>query len=73
MQNNAELNRYRAGELHTTSPCPPDAFAWGREEDGAELRGAPYRGVYYYGYNMTMPPLMDNAALRLALSLAIYC
>ena len=27
VQNSAELNRYRAGELHTTSTVPPDAFA----------------------------------------------
>lgn len=31
VQNNAELNRYRAGELHTTSTVPPDAFAQIRE------------------------------------------
>ena len=71
VQNNAELNRYRAGELHTTSTVPPDAFAQVREEYGDELRVAPYLGVYYYGYNMTKPPLKNNAALRQALSMAI--
>jgi len=71
VQNNAELNRYRAGELHTTSTVPPDAFAQVREEYGDELRVAPYLGVYYYGYNMVKPPLKDNASLRQALSMAI--
>ena len=71
VQNNAELNRYRAGELHTTSTVPPDAFAQVREEYGDELRVAPYLGVYYYGYNMAKPPLKDNKALRQALSMAI--
>jgi ABC-type oligopeptide transport system substrate-binding subunit len=71
VQNNAELNRYRAGELHTTSTVPPDAFAQIREEYGDELRVAPYLGVYYYGYNLTKPPLKDNVALRAALSMAI--
>ena len=71
VQNNAELNRYRAGELHTTSTVPPDAFAQVRDEYGDELRVAPYLGVYYYGYNMTKPPLKDNVALRQALSMAI--
>ena len=71
VQNNAELNRYRAGELHTTSTVPPDSFAQVKEEYGDELRVAPYLAVYYYGYNMTKPLLRDNPALRQALSMAI--
>jgi ABC-type oligopeptide transport system substrate-binding subunit len=71
VQNGAELNRYRAGELHTTSTVPPDAFAQVKEEYGNELRIAPYLAVYYYGYNMTKPLLRDNPALRQALSMAI--
>ena len=71
VQNNSELNRYRAGELHTTSTVPPDSFAQVREEYGEQLRVAPYLGVYYYGFNLTKPPFKDNAALRQALSMAI--
>jgi ABC-type oligopeptide transport system substrate-binding subunit len=66
-----ELNRYRAGELHITSTVPPDNFAQVREEYGAQLRAAPYLGVYYYGFNLSKPPFKDNPGLREALSMAI--
>ena len=71
VQDTAELNRYRAGELHTTSTVPPDAFAQIRQQYGDELHVAPYLGVYYYGFNLTKPPFKDNLALRQALSMAI--
>jgi oligopeptide transport system substrate-binding protein len=71
VQDSAELNRYRAGELHTTSTVPPDSFAQVREEYGDQLHVAPYLGVYYYGYHLTKPPFKDNAALRQALSMAV--
>ncbi len=70
-QEMAELNRYRAGELHITSSVPPDNFEEVRRERPAELRVAPYLGVYYYGFNLTRPPFKDNQALRQALSMAI--
>ena len=70
-QEMAELNRYRAGELHITSNVPPDNFDQIREEYGDELRVAPYLGVYYYGFNLTKPPFEDNPALRQALSMSI--
>jgi oligopeptide transport system substrate-binding protein len=66
-----ELNRYRAGELHITDNVPPDAFKSMREERPDELRVAPYLNVYYYGYNLTREPFIDNEELRLALSMAI--
>ncbi len=71
VQDTAELNRYRAGELHTTSTVPPDAFAQVRAQYGDELHVAPYLGVYYYGFNLTKPPFKDNPALRRALSMAV--
>lgn len=71
VQDNSELNRYRAGELHMTSTVPPDSFVQVREQLGEELRVAPYLGVYYYGFNLTKPPFKDNKALRRALSLAV--
>ena len=71
VQDNSELNRYRAGELHMTSTVPPDSFAQIEEEYGDELRVAPYFGVYYFGFNLTKPPFKDNLALRQALSMAI--
>ena len=71
VQTSAELNRYRAGELHITSNVPAESFAQVREEYGEQLRVAPYLGIYYYGYNLTKPPFKGNLALRQALSMAI--
>jgi oligopeptide transport system substrate-binding protein len=67
----AELARYRAGELDITATVPPDAFAQMRAERPHELRVAPYLGIYYYGFNLTKAPFMDNPKLRQALSMAI--
>ena len=71
VQDSAELNRYRTGELHITSTVPPDNFAQVREELGDQLHVAPYLGVYYYGFNLSKPPFKDNPGLRQALSMAI--
>jgi oligopeptide transport system substrate-binding protein len=70
-QEMAELNRYRAGELHTTSTVPPDNFEQIRAEYADELHIAPTLGVYYYGFNLSKPPFRDKPALRQALSMAI--
>jgi len=71
VQDSAELNRYRAGELHITSTAPPDNFADLKAQFGNELHVAPYLGIYYYGFNLTKPPFKDNPELRQALSMAI--
>jgi len=70
-QEMAELNRYRAGELHTTSTVPPDNFEQIRTDHADQLHVAPTLGVYYYGFNLTKPPFRDEPALRQALSMAI--
>jgi oligopeptide transport system substrate-binding protein len=70
-QEMAELNRYRAGELHTTSTVPPDNFERIRANYADELHIAPTLGIYYYGFNLSKPPFRDNPALRQALSMAI--
>jgi oligopeptide transport system substrate-binding protein len=71
VNNAAELNRYRAGDLHITNTVPTESFARLREEYPEELRVAPQLGIYYYGFNLTKPPFMDNAPLREALSMAV--
>ena len=71
VQDSAELNRYRANELHITSTVPPENFADLKDAFADELRIAPYLGLYYYGFNLTKPPFKDNRALRQALSMAI--
>jgi oligopeptide transport system substrate-binding protein len=67
----AELNRYRAGELDMTSTVPARQIAWLRENLPEELRIAPYLGSYVFGFNLTQPPFKDNPALRKALVLAL--
>jgi ABC-type oligopeptide transport system substrate-binding subunit len=71
VQDSAELNRYRAGELHITSTVPPDNFAQVQTELSDQLHVAPYLGVYYYGFNLSRPPFKDNPGLRQALSMTI--
>jgi oligopeptide transport system substrate-binding protein len=67
----AELNRYRAGELHITSTVPTDSFDAISEQFADELRISPTLGVYYYGFNLGKPPFKGSPALREALSMAI--
>ncbi|MGB5492824.1 MAG: peptide ABC transporter substrate-binding protein [Woeseiaceae bacterium] len=71
VQDAAELNRFRAGELHTTSTVPSENFAELRSQFGSELRIAPYLALYFYGFNLTKAPFKDNLPLRKALSMAI--
>ena len=67
----AELNRFRAGELHITRTIPPGSFKQMQQQRPAEVRTSPSLGVYYYGFNLTNPDLAGNAKLRQALSMAI--
>ena len=67
----AELSRYRAGELDTTSTVPPDSFEQVRKDYGDQLHLAPEQNLYYYGYNLTKQPFKDSPELRQALSMAI--
>lgn len=67
----AELNRYRAGELDTTSNIAPEMFAQMQAERPDEVRVSPALGTYFYGFNLSKPPFADNPKLREALSMAI--
>ena len=66
----AELRRYRAGELDFTFQFPASQFDWIEENLPGELRNEPYISTYFYGFDTTEPPL-DDARLRQALSMAI--
>lgn len=68
---NAELKRFRAGELDWTYEIPLDQLKFIKKELADEFKVANYLGVYYYGLNTTKAPFKDNIALRKALSLAI--
>jgi oligopeptide transport system substrate-binding protein len=67
----AELRRYRAGELDWTDTVPLGQLAWVQEHLPREYRTSPYLGTYYYGLNVTRAPFKDQPDLRRALSLAI--
>ena len=67
----AELRRYRAGELDLTEKLPNRQIDWVRRNLADELVIAPYFATYFLGLNVTRPPFIDNPKLRLALSMAI--
>jgi oligopeptide transport system substrate-binding protein len=68
---NAELARYRSGELEVTAVVPRGQFDWIREHLSAELHVSPQLTTYYYGFNLRRPPFKDAPLLRRALSLVI--
>jgi len=65
---NAELARYRSGELHITAVVPRGQFDWIREHLGRELHVSPQLTTYYYGFNLRRAPFRDQPQLRRALS-----
>ena len=68
---NAELTRYRAGELHVTAVVPRGQFDWIKANLAGELHIAPQLNTYFYGFNLRRAPFKDNPGLRRALSLVI--
>ena len=67
----AELNRYRAGELHITRTIPPEMFAEMQRERPDEVRVSAALNVYYYGFNLSVEQYANNPKLRQAMSMAI--
>src|SRR5262249_22279423 len=68
---NAELARYRGGELEETFVVPRGQFDWIREHLADELHVSPQLTVYYYGFNLSKAPFKDKPGLRRALLLVI--
>jgi oligopeptide transport system substrate-binding protein len=68
---NAELTRYRAGELHVTAYVPRGQFDWIKANLAAQLHISPQLNTYFYGFNLRRAPFKDNPGLRRALSLVI--
>jgi oligopeptide transport system substrate-binding protein len=68
---NAELARYRGGELQVTFVVPRGQFDWIRAHLGGQLHVSPQLTTYYYGFNLKRAPFKDNPGLRRALSLVI--
>jgi oligopeptide transport system substrate-binding protein len=67
----AELQRYRAGELDYTYVVSATKLKWVKENLASEYVVAPYLGSYYYGFNLIRPPFQGNLKLRRALALAV--
>ena len=68
---NAELTRYRAGQLQITTTVPRGEYEWIRANLGTELHSSPLLNTYFYGFNLERAPFKDNLSLRRALSLVI--
>lgn len=67
----AEMRRFRAGELDATDTVPPSQLDWARANLAGALRLSPRAGINFIAPNMSNEPWKSNRALRLALSLAI--
>jgi oligopeptide transport system substrate-binding protein len=68
---NAELTRYRAGQLQVTNVVPRSQFEWIKANLPSELHISPQLNTYFYGFNLDRAPFKDNLPLRRALSLVI--
>jgi len=68
---NAELARYRSGELQVTFVVPRGQFDWIRQNLSDQLHVSPQLTTYYYGFNLRRVPFRDSPKVRRALSLVI--
>jgi len=68
---NAELTRFRGGELQVTFVVPRGQFDWIKANLADQLHVSPQLTTYYYGFNLRRAPFRDKPKLRRALSLVI--
>ena len=68
---NAELTRFRGGELQVTFVVPRGQFDWIKANLADQLHVSPQLTTYYYGFNLRRAPFRDQPQLRRALSLVI--
>lgn len=66
----AELNQFRTGEIHITQSIPDSAVARLRESAPRDIRISPMLALYYLAFDLTEPPF-DDVNVRRALSMAI--
>jgi oligopeptide transport system substrate-binding protein len=67
----AEVKQFRSGELDWTNEVPNNQFKWLQRHYPDELVISPWMGSYFFGFNLTQEPFIDNPSLRMALILAI--
>ncbi len=68
---NGEINQFRAGELNWTYEVPNNQFSWLQKHYSQELVVSPWLGSFYFGFNLSREPFIENPDLRRALVLAI--
>ena len=68
---NSEMARFRAGDLHWTYQVPNTQFRWLERNMSQALVVAPWFGTYFFSFNLTRMPFEDNLSLRRALNLAV--
>ena len=66
-----EVNRFRSGELDWTFEVPNNQFKWLQQHYANELVISPWMGSYFFGFNLTQEPFIDNPSLRMALILSV--
>jgi oligopeptide transport system substrate-binding protein len=67
----SEVKQFRLGELDWTFVVPNNQFRWLQKNYPDELVVSPWMGSYFFGFNLTREPFIDNPSLRMALILAI--
>jgi oligopeptide transport system substrate-binding protein len=65
---NAELTRYRAGQMQITAVVPRGQFDWIKTNLSSQLHVSPQLTTYYYGFNLDRAPFKGKPGLRRALS-----
>ncbi len=63
-----EVKQFRSGELDWTNEVPNNQFKWLLQHYPDELVVSPWMGSYFFGFNLTQEPFIDNPSLRMALS-----
>jgi ABC-type oligopeptide transport system substrate-binding subunit len=71
VQESAEVNRFRAGDLDITANIDSAMFAAMLEERPDEVRVSSYLGIFYYGFNLKSELFSNKPGLRRALSMAV--
>jgi oligopeptide transport system substrate-binding protein len=67
----SEVKQFRLGEIDWTNEVPNNQFRWLQKNYPDELEVSPWMGSYFFGFNLTQEPFIDNPSLRMALILSI--
>jgi len=67
----AEITQFRSGALDWTNEVPNNQFKWLQKYYPNELVISPWMGSYFFGFNLSTEPFVENPNLRAALILAV--